>query len=156
MGQKKKTKFETGWYVCCNFFKPDNPCCKTICYDCQSFWECNGIHVFDAPTEEEKKTKGEDRELKGAATETKKKSRKRNKKVTPRGQSASSRLRKKSLANLEPEYGCDENGCQHANPNFFQRTTESSYLAPKEREKRELRGKKNISTLCMDCRGPVN
>ena len=76
--------------------------------------------------------------------------------MTPRGQSASSHLRKKSLANLEPEYGCDENGCQHANPNFFQHTTESNYMVPKNRENRELGGKKNMPALCMDCGGPVN
>ena len=58
-----------------------------------------------------------------------------NKKVTPRGQSASSRLRNERLANLETEYEYDENHCKHANPNFFQRTTESDYLDPKYRKK---------------------
>ena len=123
---------------------------------CKSFWECNGIHVFDAPTLEEKKAKDKDRELKGAATEKKKKSRKRNKKVTPRGQSASSRLRKKSLANLEPEYEYDENGCQHANTNFFSAQLKVIIWPPTIGKKGKKGGKKNMLALCMDCGGPVN
>ena len=56
----------------------------------------------------------------------------------------------------ETTYKEDVNGCCHDNPDFFQSETSSIYYNDAFRTNNAIKGKKNLATTCLRCKGNMS